>query len=71
LGQLFGLFRIRNYQSVQVARATDLELGLRRALANFHKLGIGTSSLLQKVANVCNLFRHDYCISIDDNGKEK
>jgi hypothetical protein len=41
-----------------VARASDLELSLRIALADFHQLGISSACLLKEVTDVCNLLRH-------------
>lgn len=62
MGKLVSLFSIRDDQSIQMARASDLELGLRIALTDLYQLGIGATSLLQKITNICNLLRHDiYC----------
>jgi hypothetical protein len=58
LGQLVGLFGIRHDQREQVSRAANFKFGLRIPLADLDQFGIRASRLLQKVANVCNLFRH-------------
>jgi hypothetical protein len=58
LGQLVGLFSISHYQCVQVSGTANFEFCLCIALANLDKLGVRASGLLQKVADVCNLFRH-------------
>ena len=59
LGKLVGLFGISHHQRVQESRASDLELGLLIALADLYQLGIRTASLLQKIADIRNLLRHD------------
>ena len=59
LRQFVGLLVIGHNQSVQMARASDLELGLDIALANLHQLGIGSACLLEKVTDISNLLRHD------------
>jgi len=59
LGQLFGLLLIIDDQGVQKTRAADLELGAGGTLANLHKTGVLTTGLLEEVADVGNLLRHD------------
>ena len=46
LGKFLGFFGIANLEGVQVSGATDLELGLRSALADLDKLGITPACLL-------------------------
>jgi hypothetical protein len=42
-----------------VARASDLELGLGFTLADLDQLGIGTTGLLEEIADIGNLLWHD------------
>ena len=58
LGQLVGLFGVRDAQCVQIARASDFEFGLIVSLADFDVPGVGAARLLQKIANVFDFFRH-------------
>ena len=58
MSQFLSLFSILNYQSVKKSGATDLEFGLARALADLYKLGIGTASLLEEIADIGNLLWH-------------
>jgi hypothetical protein len=62
LRQFIGLLVIGHNQCVQMARASDLELGLSIALANLDQLGIGSACLLEKVTDICNLLGHDECV---------
>lgn len=64
LCKLVSLFGISHNKSVQMARASDLEFGLRVALADFDKLGIVAASLLEEISDVCNLLRHIFSVSV-------
>lgn len=58
LRQLLSLLRILYHQGVQETRATNLELGLVGALADFDELSVLAASLLEKVADVGDLLGH-------------
>jgi len=58
LRQFIGFFGVSNDQGVQVPRAADFELRLFVPLSDLYQLGIGSACLLQKVADICDLFRH-------------
>lgn len=70
LGKLVRLFRIRHHQSVQESRASDLELGLLVALANFYKLGICATRLLKEITNISNLLGHGIVPVESSRGRE-
>ena len=59
LGELLGLLRVGNLESVQIPGAPDLELGPRRPLADLDELGVPAAGLLEEVTDVNNLLRHD------------
>ena len=72
LCQLISLLRISHNQSVQVARASNLELGLSITLADLNKLGVSTTGLLKKIADISNLLWHRiYWDLIDWGGKQQ
>ena len=59
LSQFICLLGISDNQSVQMTRASDLELRLSISLSDLHQLGVASASLLQKVTDISNLLGHD------------
>ena len=59
MSQFICLFSISNNQSVEVTRASDLELCLGIPLSDFDQLGVASTCLLKEVANISDLLGHD------------
>jgi hypothetical protein len=59
LGQFVCLFSVGDNQSIQVARASNLELCLSISLSDLDQFGIRSAGLLKEVTDIGNLLRHD------------
>ena len=56
--QFVGLFTIGNDQCVEIAGASNLELGLGVSLSDFDQSGVCSARLLKEITDIVNLLWH-------------